>query len=178
LEAFETLKLRLISAPCLILPEVGSDAMFTMATCASTMGIAALMLQDQGGGLQSFSCWARKLNQAEHGNTYSAYDFEALAVCEAVKHWRCYLEGCSKFFVVTYHDTSRQLLRQPNNMLNKRQVRYLRDLQPFVGTMTLAYRKGATNEADQISRRPHFVSHATFPLFGMAELKPRMKPIR
>jgi hypothetical protein len=49
LEAFETLKLRLISAPCVILPEVGSDATFTVATDASTVGIAAVMLQDQGG---------------------------------------------------------------------------------------------------------------------------------
>jgi hypothetical protein len=51
LEAFETLKLRLISAPCLVLPEVGSDATFTVATDASTVGIAAVLLQDQGGGL-------------------------------------------------------------------------------------------------------------------------------
>jgi hypothetical protein len=49
LEAFETLKLRLISAPCLILPEVRSDATFTVATHASSVGIAAIMLQDQGG---------------------------------------------------------------------------------------------------------------------------------
>jgi hypothetical protein len=55
LEAFETLKLRLVSAPCLILPEVSSDATFTLATCASTVGIAALMLQDQGGGPQQVS---------------------------------------------------------------------------------------------------------------------------
>jgi hypothetical protein len=46
LEAFETLKLRLISAPCLIRPEIGSDATFTVATDASTVGIAAVMLQD------------------------------------------------------------------------------------------------------------------------------------
>jgi hypothetical protein len=32
LEAFETLKLRLISAPYLILPEVSSDATLTVAT--------------------------------------------------------------------------------------------------------------------------------------------------
>jgi hypothetical protein len=51
LEAFETLKLRLISALCVILPEVSSDATFTVATYASTVGIAATMLQDQGGGL-------------------------------------------------------------------------------------------------------------------------------
>jgi hypothetical protein len=50
---------------------------------------------------------------------------------------------------------------QPNNKLNKRQARYLRDLHPFVGSMTLAYRKGA----DPLSRRLNFVPHATFPLF-------------
>jgi hypothetical protein len=148
LEAFETLKLRLISAPCLILPEVGSDATFTVATEASTVGIATVMLQDQGGGLQPVSYWARKLNRFERGNTYSAYDWEALAVCEVVKHWRCYLEGCSKFLVVTNHDTLRHLLRQPNNRPNKRQARYMRDLQPFMGSMTPAYRKGAPNEGD------------------------------
>jgi hypothetical protein len=54
-EAFETLKLRLISAPCLILPEVSSDAMFTVATYASTVGIATALLQDHGRGLQPIS---------------------------------------------------------------------------------------------------------------------------
>jgi hypothetical protein len=38
LEAFETLKLRLISAPCVILPEVNSDATFTVAKDAYTVG--------------------------------------------------------------------------------------------------------------------------------------------
>jgi hypothetical protein len=55
LEAFETLKLRLISAPCVILPEVSSDATFTVATNASTMGIAEIPLQDQGEELQPIS---------------------------------------------------------------------------------------------------------------------------
>jgi hypothetical protein len=41
----------------------------------------------------------------------------------------------------------------------------MRDLQPFVGTMTLAYRKGAMNEVDPFIRRPDFVPHATIPLF-------------
>jgi hypothetical protein len=63
------------------------------------------MLQHQGGGLQQISYWARKLNLAERANTYYAYDLEALAVCKAVKHWMFYLVGCSKFLVVTYHDT-------------------------------------------------------------------------
>jgi hypothetical protein len=51
----------------------------------------------------------------------------------------------------------RFLLMQPSNKLNKRQAHYLRDLQPFVGSMTLAYRKGAVNEAHPLSRRLCFV---------------------
>jgi hypothetical protein len=167
LEPFETLQLRLISAACLILPEVSSDATFTAATDASKLGIATVMLQDQGGGLQLVSYLARKLNPADRGSTYSAYNSEALAVCEAVQHWRCYLEGCFKFLVVTDHDT---LLRQPNNMMNKRQARSLRDLQPFVGSMTFAYRKGAPNEANPLSQCSDFVPHALVPLFWDGEV--------
>jgi hypothetical protein len=55
LEAFETLKLRLISALGMILPEVSSDSTFTVATYASTVGIATVLLQDQGGALQAVS---------------------------------------------------------------------------------------------------------------------------
>jgi hypothetical protein len=55
LEAFETLKLRLISVPSLIPPEVSSDAMFTVVTNASTLRIAVFLLQDQGRGLQTIS---------------------------------------------------------------------------------------------------------------------------
>jgi hypothetical protein len=78
------------------------------------------MLQHQGGRLQQIFYWMRKLNLAERGNTYYAYDLEALAVSEAVKHWRFYLEGCSKFLVVTYHDTLRHLLMQPNSWMYTR----------------------------------------------------------
>jgi hypothetical protein len=55
-------------------------------------------------------------------------------------------------------------------MLNKRQSRYMRDLQPFVCSMTLAYRKGALNRADPFSRRPDFLPHATAPLFWDGEV--------
>jgi hypothetical protein len=44
LEAFETLKLRLISAPCMVLPEVSLDATFTVAKDASAVGIATVQL--------------------------------------------------------------------------------------------------------------------------------------
>jgi hypothetical protein len=56
---------------------------------APPAGAVATQLKDQAGGLQPFSYMARKPNAAERGNTCSAYDSKALAVCEAVKHWRC-----------------------------------------------------------------------------------------
>jgi hypothetical protein len=65
----------------------------------------------------------------------------------------------------------RHMLMQLNNLLNKRQARYMRDLQPLVGSMTLAYRKGALNEAHPfLRRRPDFVNEATFPLFWDCEV--------
>jgi hypothetical protein len=108
---------------------------------------------------------ARKLNSLERGITYYVYDLGALAVCEAVKHWMCYLEGCSKFVIVIDHDTPLHMLRQPNNSLNMRQALYLRELQPVVGSISLAYRKGALNKVCPLSRRPNFVPQATVPLF-------------
>jgi hypothetical protein len=72
----------------MILSEVNLDATFTVATYASTVGTATIFLQDQGGGLQPFSFWARRLNQAERGNIYPACDLKALmTACEAFKHW-------------------------------------------------------------------------------------------
>jgi hypothetical protein len=41
--------------------------------------------------------------------------------------------------------------------------------------MTLAYRKGALNEADPFSWRPDFVPHATIPLFWDGEVPPYTK---
>jgi hypothetical protein len=59
---------------------------------------------------------------------------------------------------------------QPNNKLNKRQASYVRDLQPFVGSMTLAYRKGALNEAYPLSRRLDFEPQGRVPLFWDGEV--------
>jgi hypothetical protein len=63
---------------------------------------------------------------------------------------------------------------QPHNRLNKRQARYMRDLQPFVSSMTLAYRKGALNEADPLSRRPDFVPLAKVVLGWRASVRRRI----
>jgi hypothetical protein len=41
------------------------------------MEMAEVTLQDQGGGLQPVSYWARKLNPTERGNTYVCVRFRS-----------------------------------------------------------------------------------------------------
>ena len=81
--AFETLKARMISAPVLLIPKFDRDAEFIVATDASKVGIAGVLLQeDFEGHLRPCAYWARKLKDAE--TRYNAYDKEALAIVEAV----------------------------------------------------------------------------------------------
>jgi hypothetical protein len=96
-----------------------SNATFTVAANALNMGIANVLLQYHGGGLQFVSYWARRPNSVERGYSDSAYDLEALVVYKAVKHRRRYLEGCSKLLMVTGHDTPRPMPRQPTHRLKK-----------------------------------------------------------
>ena len=156
--AFEALKARMISAPLLLIPKCGADADFIVATDASNVGLGAVLLQeDSSGSVRPCAYWARKLNDAERN--YYAYDLEALAVVEAVTRvWRMYLDGARSISVVTDHATLTHLLKQPSLNLTKRQARYVEQPMPYAGYMKLLYRKGSTNEADPVSRRPDFYS--------------------
>jgi hypothetical protein len=69
----------------MVLSEVNSDETFAVATNASLVGIAVVLLQDRGVGLQPVSNSARKLYSVERGNSYSTDDLEALVVREALE---------------------------------------------------------------------------------------------
>ena len=153
--AFEALKARLTSAPVLLIPKHGPEATFVVATDASDVGIGAVLLQEgPTGELQPCAYFARKLKDNERN--WPAYDKEALAATEAVRHWRTYLDGCRSFTVVTDHATLVHLLRQSSADLSKRQAGFVEQLREFTGGMAIVYRKGSANEADPVSRRPDF----------------------
>ena len=170
ISAFESLKARMIAAPVLIIPKVGQDAEFVVATDASQVGIAGVLLQDDDtGSLRPCAYWARKLKDCE--TRYSAYDREALAVVEAVSRvWRIYLLGCKSFSVVTDHATLTHLLKQSSDKLTDRQVHWVERLMPFAQCMSILYRKGSVNKADPISRRPDFFLRDVVHLRMPAEL--------
>ncbi len=73
----------MISALVLPIPKIGKDAKFIVATDASKVGIAGVLLQrDSEGHLRTCAYRARKLKDVE--TMYSAYDKEALAIVEVV----------------------------------------------------------------------------------------------
>ena len=107
---------------------------------------AALM---QAGRPVSF--FARSFQKAELN--YTVTEKELLGCVEALKHWRCFLEGVSaeQLTVVTAHDPLVHLQTQKD--LSRRQARWIEFLQRF--TFRWQYRPGRTNVADAISRMPH-----------------------
>ena len=151
--SFEALKLALTTAPLLILPSLGPDADFVLYTDASTLAIGAVLMQDQGAGLQPVAYESRKLNS--HERNYPVCDLELLAVVHALRVFRCYLEGCRRFTVYTDHDTLKYFMTQQT--LSGRKARWQELLSPFAPIMTIEYRKGTKNFADGLSRLQNVV---------------------
>ncbi len=63
---FEILKARMIFAAMLVIPKSGQEAEFIVATNASKVGIAGVLLHyDFDGRLRPCAYWARKLKDVE-----------------------------------------------------------------------------------------------------------------
>ncbi|GJP37553.1 hypothetical protein CLOM_g21951 [Closterium sp. NIES-68] len=145
-EAVEQLKQALTSAPVLILPDPERD--YVIEADASDQAWAVLM-QDQGNGLQPIAYLSKKLHGAELN--YPIHDKEALAIIIAFKAWRCYLEG-RRTTVYTDHCSLKYLKTQPN--LSRRQVRWIDFLETHFH-YDIVYKPGHKNKADALSRPAH-----------------------
>jgi hypothetical protein len=100
--------------------------------------------------------YSRKMVAAERN--YDTHDGEMLAIVEAFKHWRHYLEGAA-------HDV--ELLTDHHNLqgfmttkvLTRRQARWAEWLASF--HFVIRHRPGRTNPADGPSRRPDYEPEGT-----------------
>jgi transposase InsO family protein len=148
--AFDTLKTKLTTAPLLILPD--PNLPFHLNVDASAYAIGAVLMQDQGQGLQPIAYESRKLSPAEQN--YPVHDREMLAIIHALRVWRHYLEG-PPILGITDHDSLRHFLSQPQ--LTRRQARWMEYLQDY--DITIKYQPGKTNVvADALSRRADLAS--------------------
>jgi hypothetical protein len=149
-EAFRTLRSALTLSPVLILPKTCPTTRFVVSTDSSGFAVSGILLQDQGNGLQPIEYYAKSMNAAEV--RYPVHEQELFAVVSALRHWRHYLDGCECFLVATDHDTLKHFMTQKE--MSKRQAGWLEVISPFANNMDIFYRKGETNLADGLSRRP------------------------
>ena len=140
--AFERIKTSLVTAPVLIVPDLGeSAAPFTVITDASLFAIGAVLMQND----RPVAFESRKLIPAECN--YPVTDLELLAVIHALTKWRCYLEG-PRFRILTDHKPLTHLNTQKT--VNRRQARWLETLQRY--DCSIDYLPGSRNPADGLSR--------------------------
>ncbi|GJZ73465.1 putative reverse transcriptase domain-containing protein [Tanacetum coccineum] len=119
-EAFQTLKLKLCSAPILSLPEGSED--FVVYCDASLKGFGAILMQRE----KVIAYASRQLRKNEEN--YTTHDLELGAVVFALRLWRHYLYG-TKCTVYTDHKSLQYILDQKE--LNMRQRRWIELLSDY-----------------------------------------------
>lgn len=142
-EAFEKIKFALTNAPVLQLPDPSLP--YTVWSDASIVGSGAVLIQDG----KPIAYTSRKFIPAEVN--YTTTEQECLGIVNALKEWRCYLEGAVAIDVYTDHHPLTYLQNQQrDNVLNRRQARWMQELSRF--HFNVIYKQGKTNIADPLSR--------------------------
>ena len=149
-QSFVGLKAAMQTAPVLALPDLSLP--FVVHTDASGFAVGAVLMQDQGKGLQPIAFLSKKMLDAE--TRYPVHEQELLAIIHALSAWRHYLSG-SKFKVMTDHKSLEFFKTQP--MLSARQTRWKDVIANF--DFDIEYIEGKSNSvADGFSRRPDHVN--------------------
>ena len=142
-QAFQRIKIAVLSAPVLRLPDF--DKLFDVATDASSSGIRAVLSQD----LHPVSYFSEKLSDPK--SRYTNYDRELYAVVQALKYWRHYL--LHREFTL-YSDHEALCFLHSQKKLSAKHGRWVETLQDY--NFSLRHRPGSENRvADALSRRAH-----------------------
>jgi hypothetical protein len=146
--AFQTLKMELATQPVLLMPN--QDEPFYLTCDASDVATGAILQQkDDKGHLHPIAYFSKSLNQPERN--YPIYDKELLAIIKALLHWRHYLMG-AKHQITVFSDHKNLEYFMKGQNLSQRQQRWMTKLTDF--DFVIAYKSGAQNAADALSRRP------------------------
>lgn len=146
--AFDDIKRCITTAPVLVLADPKLD--YTVCCDASGFATGAVLMQDQGKGMQAISFISKKMLPAE--TRYDVYDQELLAMVLAFKQWRHHLLGRH----VTVHTDHLNLKYiHTKSEQSARQARWQIFLNEF--NYTIVPIKGKDNHvADALSRRSDY----------------------
>lgn len=150
--AFDALKELITTAPTLIIPDTSEGNSFVIHIDASDYAIGAVLLQDQGKGLQPCAYYSKKLDPAQRN--YSVGDKEMLAMKLALLEYKIYVEGLPTVMCTDHRNNIDLMTRPPDAVASRRIARVIEFMQQFSPNLTLAYVKGEENHADALSRRP------------------------
>jgi len=118
-EAFDELKRRFTTQPILVM--FGPSKPITVETDASDKALGACISQPgPEGKLQPVAYYSRKLAPAEL--RYNIHDKELLAIVDAFRQWKVYLEG-PKHTVTVFTDHKNLIYFTTTKELNRRQIR-------------------------------------------------------
>jgi hypothetical protein len=141
--AFNQLKLALINAPVLGIPDFSKQ--FILETDASDIGFGAVLIQDSH-PIAYLSKTVCAKNQA-----LSTYEKECMAIILAVDKWRPYLQH-AEFLIRTDHKSLLHLTDQHlSSRIQQKALLKLMDLQ-----FRIVYKQGALNQAADALSRCHF----------------------
>lgn len=149
-QAFQTIKDAFIGAD--ILRHFDPTLETIMETDASDYAISAILSQYHEKELRPVAFMSRKMNPAERN--YEIHDKELLAIVDAMKAWRHYLEGLQRPFTILSDHQALQYF-QTSKTLTRRQARWSEVINHH--KYTIKYRSGSkSGKPDALSRRPDF----------------------
>jgi RNase H-like domain found in reverse transcriptase/Reverse transcriptase (RNA-dependent DNA polymerase)/Chromo (CHRromatin Organisation MOdifier) domain/Integrase zinc binding domain/Integrase core domain/Aspartyl protease len=151
-KAFEELKRRFTEPPVLVFFDENKQSRVDTDASDQALG-ACLSQQGEDGKWRPVSYHSRKFSSPEI--RYSTSDKELLAIVDAMKHWKHYLEG-AKHEIIVYSDHKNLTTFTTTKELNRRQLRWSEELASY--RFRIMYRKGKENaNADALSRRPDYM---------------------
>jgi len=157
-KAFQEIKKRFQEEPVLL--QFDPAKKIKVETDASDYAMGMVLCQeDESGRWHPVAFYSRKMNPTEEN--YPVHDKELMAIVEAFKEWRHYLQG-PKFTVEVLSDHKNLTYFTTTKQLNRRQARWAEELAQY--NFTIKYQKGSENgRADALSRRPDYQKDARKP---------------
>jgi len=157
-KAFLEIKKRFTEEP--ILHSFRDDRESLVETDASDTNLGAAHLQKgDDGKMHPVAYFSKKMSSAEQN--YNIYEKELLAIVEALKHWRIYLQGAR--YPVTIHTDHMNLRTFTTTKVldNRRLARWAEELATY--DLVIKYVKGSDNtRADALSRKPGYEDDKTY----------------
>jgi hypothetical protein len=141
MEAFGLIKLKLTTAPLLVLLDF--EVPFELHCDASKVSIGAVLSQ----GRKSVAFFSEKLSGPKLN--YSTYDVEFYALVQSLRHWSSYL-AYNDFILYSDHEALKHLNSQ--DKLSPRHAKWATYVQQF--SFTIKYKSGALNKvANALNRK-------------------------